>query len=358
MKRFWDKVDKSKHCWNWTAATRNGYGCLKFEGKVHDAHRVAWLLTHDRWPTEWILHTCDNRLCVRPAHLLEGNRSDAVYGAIAKGRHHTPYVQGERVASAKFTESQVQDIREAHASRRIGQRGLARKYGVHRATIGDIVTKRQWKHVLERDVMTRGTRDLFGQEALEFTNVRMILERLALEYGFIPFIPSALSDQETFINKAGTEVLGQMYTFKDKGDRDICLTPEVTAVVQKLYKENWNKSLAKPIKLFYFTRCYRYERPQAGRYREFWQFGIEILGEQKGDKSEALMFLERCLQDVGLKNYRLNLQVKRGLNYYVEDGFEVEVEKLGAQKQIAGGGRYEGGIGWAIGVDRLLLALP
>ena len=53
--------------------------------------------------------------------------------------------------------------------------------------------------------------------------------------------------------------------------------------------------------------------------------------------------------------YKLNETVKRGLSYYVEDGFEVEVSSLGAQKQIAGGGRYKEGIGWAIGLDRLLL---
>ena len=53
---------------------------------------------------------------------------------------------------------------------------------------------------------------------------------------------------------------------------------------------------------------------------------------------------------------QLKESVKRGLSYYTEDGFEVEVENLGAQKQIAGGGRYQQGIGWAIGVDRLILA--
>jgi len=55
-------------------------------------------------------------------------------------------------------------------------------------------------------------------------------------------------------------------------------------------------------------------------------------------------------------SYQLNDAVKRGLSYYVEDGFEVECEQLGAQKQVAGGGRYAEGIGWAIGVERLLLA--
>jgi histidyl-tRNA synthetase len=61
------------------------------------------------------------------------------------------------------------------------------------------------------------------------------------------------------------------------------------------------------------------------------------------------------LQKTGL-DYKVNDQVKRGLSYYVEDGFEAECESLGAQKQIAGGGRYADGIGFAFGIDRVLLA--
>jgi histidyl-tRNA synthetase len=64
--------------------------------------------------------------------------------------------------------------------------------------------------------------------------------------------------------------------------------------------------------------------------------------------------LETCLQKLGIV-YQLKQGVKRGLNYYVEGGFEAEVATLGAQKQVAGGGRYAEGIGWAIRIDRLLL---
>ena len=61
------------------------------------------------------------------------------------------------------------------------------------------------------------------------------------------------------------------------------------------------------------------------------------------------------MEVLGIKDFKFNDSVKRGLNYYVENGFEVEVEKLGAQKQVAGGGRYDGGIGYALGLDRLVL---
>lgn len=145
-----------------------------------------------------------------------------------------------------------------------------------------------------------------------------------------------------------------MYAFKDKGQRDICLIPEVTAIVQQWYKEN-ERSLKKPTKVFYVSRCYRYERPQAGRYREFTQFGVEILGDKTGgDTKEIRDVLTKCMDALGLK-YELKDSVKRGLSYYVEDGFEVECEDLGAQKQVAGGGRYDVGIGFGIGVERVIL---
>lgn len=150
-----------------------------------------------------------------------------------------------------------------------------------------------------------------------------------------------------------------MYIFKDKGDRDICLIPEATAIIQKLYNDSWNASMKKPIKVFYEQRCYRYESPQLGRYREFTQFGIEILGNKPGDYELSKEILIDCISRFGEigKDFIFKDNIKRGLNYYIEDGFEVECPYLGAQKQVAGGGRYKEGIGWAIGIDRLLLSI-
>jgi histidyl-tRNA synthetase len=145
-----------------------------------------------------------------------------------------------------------------------------------------------------------------------------------------------------------------MWAFKDKGDRDVCLIPEATALCQELWRDRWSKT-SRSCKLFYASRCYRYERPQAGRYREFTQFGVELLGE--GDTGEAIELLQRCLNEVGA-DYRLDTAVRRGLAYYTEEGFEAVCDALGAQKQIAGGGRYAEGVGFAIGIDRLLLSLP
>jgi histidyl-tRNA synthetase len=205
----------------------------------------------------------------------------------------------------------------------------------------------------------KGTRLLFGKEAEEYSQVIKQLRLIAEAHGFQEIILSSLADQQVFIDKAGPEILNQMYAFKDKGDRDICLIPEVTAIVQQWYKTH-SKSLKKGTKVFYVNRCYRYERPQSGRYREFTQFGIEILGGDKLNEEAAYleMLLHGMLNSVGLVGrFKINSSVKRGLDYYTANGFEAECEHLGAQKQVAGGGQYDCGIGFGIGIERIILAL-
>lgn len=204
--------------------------------------------------------------------------------------------------------------------------------------------------------MIRGTRLLIGPEADTFFIASQRLSQKLAALGFWPVYLPSMWETETFVEKAGQEIINQMYTFKDKGDRDVCLIPECTALVQKMWREEWGKQYKRPLKIFYTQRCYRYERPQAGRYREFTQVGVEILGgSAPDDRDLAISSLRQCLDDFDI-TYTLNDSVKRGLSYYVEDGFEAEVPYLGAQKQVAGGGRYAEGIGWAIGLDRLVLA--
>lgn len=205
--------------------------------------------------------------------------------------------------------------------------------------------------------MLRGTRVLEGNEARRYREVTNKLRKQLIELGFEEVVFPAIWSQETFIEKAGKEVLGQMYDFKDKKGRDICLIPEVTALVEEQWNSGWSKEKRKPYKIFYEARCYRYERPQKGRYREFFQFGVEILGGNEEETSKEIReVMYRLLNSFNLK-YEVSSLVKRGLDYYTEDGFEVECKELGAQKQILGGGRYKSGIGFAFGVDRLILAI-
>lgn len=202
--------------------------------------------------------------------------------------------------------------------------------------------------------MLRGTRVLTGLEARNYQDLIEHFRITMMDLGFEEVILPSLWEQETFIQKGGAEIVNQMWAFQDKGGRDVCLIPEVTGLVQELWRDEWSKSKKKPYKIFYVNRCYRYERPQAGRYREFTQFGVEILGSQ--DTAEALECLRACLDAVNL-DFDYKESVKRGLSYYTAPGFEAEVASLGSQKQVAGGGAYAEGVGFAIGVDRILLAI-
>lgn len=204
--------------------------------------------------------------------------------------------------------------------------------------------------------MLRGTNVLWGEDARRFTATLQTLRDAVAAAGFEEIIVPAIWERRTFTDKLGVEKEAQMWTFEDKGGRECCLVPEVTGIVQELWNERFFSSRKLPVRLFYVARCYRYERPQAGRYREFTQFGVEILGgDAKEAGREARSILKGALSLIP-GEFAFVESVQRGLSYYVEDGFEVECSALGAQKQVAGGGRYPEGTGWAIGVERLVLA--
>jgi histidyl-tRNA synthetase len=167
----------------------------------------------------------------------------------------------------------------------------------------------------------------------------------------------ALWSQDTFVEKAGgSEILTQMWAFDDRKGRPCCLIPEATALFQERSRELLG---GRPERmLFYLARCYRYERPQAGRYREFLQLGFEYLCADPA--SAALRSREIAagfLDSLGLR-YQMDDAARRGLSYYLDGvGFEMRCAELGAQQQVAGGGAYREGAGFGIGAERLLLAL-
>lgn len=161
-----------------------------------------------------------------------------------------------------------------------------------------------------------------------------------------------IEPSEVYSDKAGPEILEQMYVFPDKKGRGLCLRPEATATCQLLAQGPLKYK--KDVRLWYEARCWRYEQPQAGRYREFTQFGLEIL-TPSADYRDYLAALAGRMVGLFTTNFEVSRSVKRGLAYYVEDGFEVSCPALGAEKQVAGGGKYAEGIGFAIGVDRLML---
>ena len=321
----------------------------------------------------------------------------------------------------------------------------------------------------------RGTRDFLFEEMRQRKHAEDILRNVFENYGFCEVQTPLFEDLKLFTTKSGEEIVDQLYNFKDKGDRDLALRPEITAPIARLYLNELQKT-SKPIKIYYYGSCFRYERPQKGRFRQFWQFGCELIGAKtpegeaeviamcndaieklgittaefnvnhlgiirglfnhfdidtatqreimvvidKGDKEllkeslvgdnpiikdkpelnevlfklmdmvgdssiieaieelvspheetkealEEFKELVKTLESFQVFNYKLNLGVARGLDYYTGIVFEVYVEGLGAQKQVCGGGTYNlvklfGGedvvsTGFALGFDRLMNAI-
>ena len=138
--KFWGKV--SKDCWGWTGATNaTGYGY--FGTPATPAHRVAWARTHGLVPDGMhVLHTCDMRLCVNPAHLYLGTHQDNMRDRMARGRQ----ARGERSGNSKLTEPQV---REMFVMWERGERHktIAKTFGVATQTVTHILNRRRWKHV-------------------------------------------------------------------------------------------------------------------------------------------------------------------------------------------------------------------
>ncbi len=312
----------------------------------------------------------------------------------------------------------------------------------------------------------RGTRDFLPADMEKRRWLENIMIGASRRFGYGEIATPVFEQTELFTRKSGEEVLAQIYTFQDKGGRSLTLRPELTAAVLRAYSE----SLAmepKPVKLYYFGNCFRYERPQKGRYREFWQFGVEIIGTERPVACAELVALaDAIFKDAGLENYKIRIghigilralltlmgldtehraeympmidkknwdglrnylagrgidggafldivespseemesrtgdalerstegaaafghlketmdflrgmgvdvifdpTIARGLDYYTGMVFEVDVPDLGAEKQICGGGAYQldelfgvdtgGSIGFALGFDRMLLAL-
>jgi histidyl-tRNA synthetase len=206
---------------------------------------------------------------------------------------------------------------------------------------------------IKLDSTYKGTRILFAQTAkAKRALINQMIEILE-SYGYQEIMIPIIQKYETFESKVGDENKNMMFNFKDRGNRDLCLAPEYTAIVQQL--ANSRMKYDKDIKMFYVGECFRGENTQAGRWRQFTQFGVEVLNPSK-DYTEEMVEIAKKLTELVTKNYEINLDATRGLDYYKGGkGFEISCPELGAAKQICGGGSYEAGVGFAMGVDRLLI---
>jgi histidyl-tRNA synthetase len=313
--------------------------------------------------------------------------------------------------------------------------------------------------ILSKFLAPKGVSEYFPPNSNQFEYVRDQLLRTARLAGYNLIELPVFEDTEVFTRGVGesTDVVSkEMYTFEDRGGRSITLRPEGTAGVMRAVIEHNLDRGQLPVKLFYTGPFFRAERPQAGRYRQFYQVGIEAIGysdpeidveviavadsafkalgltkyklnitslgdtesrqthrkdlmkyiagldldeatsaraqinplrlfddkrtEIKDLMAKAPLLLnylnkesvqhfesvKNILNDIGIK-YQVNPYMVRGLDYYTGTTFEFDHEMLGAQSGIGGGGRYDGlmnslggsdvsGIGFGLGVDRILMA--
>ena len=308
----------------------------------------------------------------------------------------------------------------------------------------------------------RGTQDILPNDIYKWLYMENIIRDLCALYGYGEIRTPIFEETKLFLRGIGdtTDVVTkEMYTFEDRGGRSITLRPENTASAVRAFLEHKLYGDQGVHKLFYIGSMFRYDRPQAGRYREFHQFGVEILGASSPLADvEVIVLAYRLFQKLGLQNLELRInsigdkncrnaykkelisyyesqkdmlcedckqrlyknplrlldckednckllaknapviinylceechnkfeKVKsgltalhisyvvdpglvRGLDYYTNTAFEIQYPPLGAQSAICGGGRYDKlveemggpdvpGIGFAVGLERLLLAL-
>ncbi len=308
----------------------------------------------------------------------------------------------------------------------------------------------------------RGTADLLPEEQKYWRYIEENVMGLCRTYGYSRLDTPVFEDSGLFVRSVGegTDIVEkEMYTFEDRGGDSLTLRPEGTAPICRAYLEHGMHNLTQPVRLYYFCPVFRYERPQAGRYREHHQFGIEVLGEGEppvdaevielawqlmsslglqglslltnsiGDVQCRPAYLEElkgyyaghrarlcadcqnrlernplrlldCKQEychglgeeaprsvdhlcagcqdhwnrlqeyLGLMAvpYTIDHRLVRGLDYYTRTVFEIQPAREGAQSTICGGGRYDGlieqlggrptpGIGFAMGMERLVLNL-
>jgi histidyl-tRNA synthetase len=308
----------------------------------------------------------------------------------------------------------------------------------------------------------RGTFDVLPGDAPARRRVEATAAAACARAGFEPIATPAFEDTELFERGVGPStdiVRKEMFTFEDKGGRSVTLRPEGTAPICRAYLEHGMHKLAQPVKLSYAGPFFRHERPQAGRYRQFHQIGIETIGSDSPlADAEAIALLAEVLAELGVpgvelrlgslgsprarsayleelkahlrahesdlsKDVRERIEVNplrafdadddgtrgvmasapklverlddedaehfaevralleaagvpyeidptlvRGLDYYTRTIFSFVCAELGAQSEVGGGGRYDGlieqlggpptaAIGWAAGIERILLAL-
>jgi histidyl-tRNA synthetase len=186
----------------------------------------------------------------------------------------------------------------------------------------------------------RGMRDFLPKDAAKLRLVEAAAREVAVLYGFEEAITPLVEHHELLTAKSGEEIKARMYAFNDLGGRKIALRPEFTASIARLLATSLRNE-PKPLRLFSFGTLYRYDEPQFGRYREFWQSNFEIFGSSRPEAdAEVLALTNHLMQKTQLHRYWLKIGhvgILRGL--LSEEG--VREEKQNFVMQLLDAKRYD-----------------
>ena len=166
-------------------------------------------------------------------------------------------------------------------------------------------------------INVRGTRDYFGGDLKKLEFIKKIFETTAQNFGYEKIEFPVIEYFELFAKKSGEEIRNTMYTFIDKAGRELALRPEMTPSAVRAYLNHF-QHYPKPVRLYYYGTVYRYDEPQFGRYREFRQAGIELIGA-----SGVLADLEVIL---------FLLEVYRKLNLL--DKIKLKINNIGIYRKL------------------------
>ncbi|MEG6522468.1 histidine--tRNA ligase [Desulfotomaculum sp. 1211_IL3151] len=193
----------------------------------------------------------------------------------------------------------------------------------------------------------RGTNDILPGEVEKWQFLEQLTGQVCREYGYGEIRTPIFEHTELFSRGVGetTDIVEkEMYTFTDRGDRSITLRPEGTASTVRAYVENKLYALPQPVKVYYAGPMFRYDRPQAGRYRQFHQFGVEVFGSNDpAIDAEVIAMAMDIYQRIGLKNLELHLNsvgcpaCRPVLRQRLQEYFKPHLENLCLNCQ----GRYE-----------------
>ena len=184
----------------------------------------------------------------------------------------------------------------------------------------------------------RGMQDLLPNESRNYETLGKIMREESESYGFKLIRTPVLEQTELFDRSVGDSsdvVEKEMYTFEDKGGRSVTLRPEGTSGVLRAVLENGLHNSVLPLKLMYESSCYRYEKPQSGRYREFFQFGLEIFGtESYLADVELICAAKAILGRVRIRDASLEInsigcpECRKKYNQALKEYFEAKKEGL------------------------------